>query len=101
MKYLFVIALLVLSSQAVSAQQADMQMKMGPPERPATLISGLGAVHHSVFTKNAEAQRFFDQGLALIYGFNHDEAVRDSKGAKERVCRGDRAKRVQVSLEEG
>jgi hypothetical protein len=40
MKYYFVIVLLVLSSQAVpsvSAQQADMQMKMGAPKRPATL----------------------------------------------------------------
>jgi tetratricopeptide (TPR) repeat protein len=43
--------------------------------RQATLMSGLGAVHHAVSTKNPEAQRFFDQGLALIYGFNHEEAV--------------------------
>ena len=39
-------------------------------------MSGLGAVHHAVSTKNVEAQRFFDQGLALIYGFNHEEAAR-------------------------
>jgi Flp pilus assembly protein TadD len=86
MKYYFVIVLLVLSSPAVPsvfAQQAEMEMKMGPPERSATLISGLGAVHHPVSTKNAEAQRFFDQGLALIYGFNHDEAVRSFKRAAE------------------
>lgn len=46
------------------------------PEAPVRLIPGLGEVHHSVSTKNREAQRFFDQGLALVYGFNHDEARR-------------------------
>ena len=46
------------------------------PEAPVRLIPGLGEVHHAVSTKNKEAQRFFDQGLALVYGFNHDEARR-------------------------
>src|SRR5438105_9410175 len=40
------------------------------------LMPGLGDVHHSVSTKNKEAQQFFDQGLKLVYGFNHDEARR-------------------------
>src|SRR5437868_1878514 len=43
--------------------------------RQAVLMPGVGSVHHPVSTKNPEAQRFFDQGLALIYGFNHDEAA--------------------------
>jgi tetratricopeptide (TPR) repeat protein len=51
--------------------------------KPATLIPGLGDVHHPVSTSNAEAQRFFNQGLALVYGFNHDEAVRSFKRASE------------------
>src|SRR5713101_7431878 len=45
--------------------------KQGPP---AVLLEGLGNLHHPVATKNAEAQKFFDQGLRLIYAFNHDEA---------------------------
>jgi tetratricopeptide (TPR) repeat protein len=44
------------------------------PEAPMRLIPGLGEVHHPVSTRNKEAQQFFDQGLALVYGFNHDEA---------------------------
>jgi hypothetical protein len=32
-------------------------------------------VNHAVSTSNPEAQRFFDQGLSLIFAFNHDEAV--------------------------
>ncbi len=38
--------------------------------------SGFGNVHHPVKTTSAEAQKLFDQGLALDYGFNHDEAER-------------------------
>src|ERR1700736_5051297 len=33
-----------------------------------------GRVHHPVTTNNSEAQDFFDQGLSLIYAFNHDAA---------------------------
>jgi tetratricopeptide (TPR) repeat protein len=51
--------------------------------KPATLITGLGDIHHPVSTRNPEAQRFFNQGLALVYGFNHDEAVRSFKRAAE------------------
>lgn len=40
------------------------------------LMPGLGEVHHAVSTKNPQAQQFFDQGLKLVYGFNHDEARR-------------------------
>jgi len=46
------------------------------PEAPVRLIPGLGEVHHPVSTKNQQAQQFFDQGLKLVYGFNHDEARR-------------------------
>ncbi|MEK6322017.1 MAG: tetratricopeptide repeat protein [Acidobacteriota bacterium] len=51
--------------------------------KPAKLIPGLGDVHHPVSTRNPDAQRFFDQGLALVYGFNHDEAIRSFKRAAE------------------
>jgi len=47
------------------------------------LISGLGDVHHPVSTKSREAQQFFDQGLKLVYGFNHDEARRSFQRAAE------------------
>src|SRR5208282_2389205 len=38
------------------------------------LYSGLGAVHHPVTTSSPLAPKYFDQGLAFTYGFNHDEA---------------------------
>jgi tetratricopeptide (TPR) repeat protein len=51
--------------------------------KPAALMSGLGELHHPVSTSNAEAQKFFDQGLRLIYAFNHEEAARSFKRAAE------------------
>lgn len=57
--------------------------KLAAPERQATLLPGLGELHHPVSTKNAEAQAFFDQGLRLIYAFNHDEALRSFRRAAE------------------
>ena len=54
-----------------------------PQARPVTLMSGLGNLHHPVSTSNPEAQQFFDQGLRLIYAFNHDEAERSFQHAAD------------------
>ena len=47
---------------------------------PATdgvpLFDDLGTHHHAITTRVPEAQRYFDQGLRLVYAFNHDEAIR-------------------------
>jgi tetratricopeptide (TPR) repeat protein len=51
--------------------------------RPATLMTGLGNLHHPVSTRNAQAQQFFDQGLRLIFAFNHDEAKRSFQRAAD------------------
>lgn len=50
---------------------------------PVSLMQGLGDLHHPVSTKNPLAQRFFDQGLTLVYAFNHEEAIRSFKRAAE------------------
>jgi tetratricopeptide (TPR) repeat protein len=44
--------------------------------KPAVLLEGLGTHTHPISTQSEMSQKFFDQGLALIYGFNHDEAAR-------------------------
>jgi tetratricopeptide (TPR) repeat protein len=46
-----------------------------PDGRPP-VIDGLGTYTHAVTTTSPDAQRYFDQGLRLVYAFNHDEAVR-------------------------
>jgi tetratricopeptide (TPR) repeat protein len=43
----------------------------------------MGRLHHAIATKSADAQKFFDQGLTLVYGFNHDEAIRSFRRAAE------------------
>jgi tetratricopeptide (TPR) repeat protein len=83
MKINLTIALVLLLSTTVFAQQPDMQMKMSPAEKPVTLMAGLGSLHHPVSTSQPEAQRFFDQGLSLVFAFNHDEAVRSFRQAAE------------------
>lgn len=47
----------------------------------APMLKGLGKVHYKVNTRSAKAQKFFNQGLALTYGFNHGEAFRSFKTA--------------------
>jgi tetratricopeptide (TPR) repeat protein len=46
-------------------------------------MTGLGNLHHPVSTHSPEAQQFFDQGLRLIYAFNHDEAARSFRRAAD------------------
>src|SRR6266550_6793208 len=48
-----------------------------------SLYPGLGPVHHPVTTASALAQKYFDQGLAFTYGFNHDEAERSFEQAAQ------------------
>lgn len=45
-------------------------------EVPPSLLDGLGDLHYPITTNVAQAQKFFDQGLRLIYAFNHVEALR-------------------------
>jgi len=39
------------------------------------LYEGLSKYHRSVTTSSKVAQEYFDQGLALYYGFNHEAAI--------------------------
>jgi tetratricopeptide (TPR) repeat protein len=54
-----------------------------PPEKPVALYKGLGAWKHPIATRSADAQKYFDQGLALLYGFNRYEALRSFRKASE------------------
>src|SRR5262245_27690887 len=54
-----------------------------PATLSAGILPGVGAHHHPIATTNAEAQKFFDQGMALVFGFNHEEATRSFQRAAE------------------
>ena len=49
----------------------------------ACMSTGFGTVHHPVKTSNPEAQRAFEHGMALDYGFNHNQAEKCFQRAAE------------------
>ncbi|MBL9135836.1 MAG: hypothetical protein JNK85_08215 [Verrucomicrobiales bacterium] len=49
---------------------------VGSTRLPGPVLDGLGDLHHPVTTDSKSAQQYFDQGLRLLFGFNHKEAIR-------------------------
>jgi len=47
------------------------------------LFENLGSLHHPITTTSEQAQRYFDQGLRLVYAFNHEEAIRSFEAAAQ------------------
>jgi tetratricopeptide (TPR) repeat protein len=47
------------------------------------LYEGLGSYSRKITTDSPEAQRYFDQGLAFVHGFNHSAAIRALQQAAE------------------
>jgi tetratricopeptide (TPR) repeat protein len=47
------------------------------------LYSGFTGYRRTVTTKSAEAQQWFNQAIQLLYGYNHDEAIRSFERAAE------------------
>lgn len=80
MKRLFFVFLLLFPIVAFG-QHGHAPAKTPAPN--AVLATGLGDINHPVSTSNPEAQRFFNQGLAYIYAFNHEEAIRSFKQAAQ------------------
>lgn len=62
---------------------AGGQFSLESLPKGAKLIDDLGTHTRKVTTTSPEAQKFFDQGLRLTYGFNHDEAARSYARAAE------------------
>lgn len=73
-------ALALLLACGVAAAQ---HQHAAAPAAEVRLLDGLGEFHLPVRTSVPEAQRFFDQGMILVYGFNHAEAVRAFRRAAE------------------
>jgi hypothetical protein len=65
---------LLLVTPSLLAQQAAA---------PPPLYTDLGTHHKAVGTRVPVAQQYFDQGLRLVYGFNHAEAIRSFTRATE------------------
>jgi hypothetical protein len=78
--FLIAAALTLAVTGDVSSQQHEHPAAPQPPVAPMT---GLGTHHHAITTRSPEAQRLFDQGLVLTYGFNHGQAIRLFQRASE------------------
>ena len=61
------------SSQDAERWKTDPRLSEG---QIAPMLNGLGEHTHPITAKSDRVQRFFDQGLNLVYGFNHAEAIR-------------------------
>jgi tetratricopeptide (TPR) repeat protein len=71
---------LALASVALSAPVSSAQQEASAARAQAAgsvpLFTDLGRFHMAISSRNPEAQRYFDQGMRLLYGFNHGEAIR-------------------------
>ncbi|PRQ04660.1 Tetratricopeptide repeat protein [Enhygromyxa salina] len=48
----------------------------------APLFEGMGDYHRATSSANPDAQRYFNQGMVLMFGFNHAEAIRSFQAAQ-------------------
>ncbi len=72
MKLLSLFACLLVLNPALAA---------GPDRLPGPVFEELGDLQFPVTTRSPKAQRYFNQGFALLYGFNHQEAIRSFRSA--------------------
>ncbi len=84
-KLLLVVIVVGAGAVAYFAFERYWSEAASPPLAPvgATLLEGLGDYSMPITARDADVQRWFDQGLALTYGFNHDAAERSFLRAAE------------------
>lgn len=61
--------------------QSVEPITLQPGASEARIYPGIDGYGRAITTSSAEAQRYFDQGIQLVYAFNHDEAVRSFREA--------------------
>ncbi|HEY8560885.1 MAG TPA: alpha/beta fold hydrolase [Pyrinomonadaceae bacterium] len=84
MKRLIFIILIVFHV-SIFGQHGAHTTEPAPAPETKTMMpdEGLGNIDHPVSTTNPEAQKFFNQGLAYIYAFNHGESIKAFRRAAE------------------
>jgi tetratricopeptide (TPR) repeat protein len=84
------IGLMVISAVLASSGcggGADSQSSANPAQTlaqraGAPLFDGMGDYHMPITTADPDAQRYFDQGMVLAFGFNHAESIRSFRAAQ-------------------
>src|SRR5262249_35177114 len=77
------LALGLFASAGASVAYAQHAAEPAPAPKPPALLSGLGTHRHPIATASPEAQKFFDQGMVMLFGFNHEEAFRSFEKAAQ------------------
>ena len=99
MKAFYILSLLFLAGVVIAMKQSGSGINPGNNKNPtvifcapsfdpakmnegnAPIFKGLGNLHFETSAKNKKAQQYFDQGLTLLYSFNHGEAGRSFNAA--------------------
>lgn len=68
-------------SVALAALLAFVTVNAVEPAVPLLAPAEIGQFHRPVTTKSPQAQRYFNQGLALLFSFDHDNAIRSFQEA--------------------
>jgi len=77
-----------MARPAGDAMLMNMTLPPVPPmlerkgDKPgAPLFDGYGDHHHPITTSNPKTQAYFDQGVRMLFAFNHPEAIRSFREA--------------------
>ena len=90
LRALISLGLLAMSLQGTSSAQGEpahhhdkAAMQAAAAHAKTPLYDNLGTLHMAITSGTPAAQKYFDQGLRLTYGFNHEEAVNSfTEGAR-------------------
>lgn len=77
----WIVGVAVATIMLISYTAAQTRPEDKTGERGAPLFNDLGNYQHSISTRSPQAQKYFNQGLILTYGFNHGEAIRSFEEA--------------------
>ncbi len=77
------IVLILVSVAFLSSAPPAAVAQNAPAKSAVPLYEGLGNFSRKVTTASPGAQAYFNQGLAFLYAFNHDEAIRAFRRAGE------------------
>ena len=80
---LFAAALLACAAPGSGIGPTIARAQSSSPSDAVPLYTNLGSHHRAISTRVPATQRYFDQGLRLVYGFNHAEAIRAFQRAAE------------------
>ncbi|MAN66678.1 hypothetical protein [uncultured Hyphomonas sp.] len=71
-----------VAAETAPAADAEMSLAEITEKAGAPLFDGMGDFHRPITTSNPYAQKYFDQGMVLAFGFNHAESIRSFRAAQ-------------------